>query len=150
MAAPIDAESDRPSVELSRSRWTAWVMLAVARPVGGWLLREIHRTIGLDSPRLWELLRTDRVFDLAMLDFTLTAGLGGPGPDRAGGLEGLAALGRPPGLLRDADAGDHPLPPARPVPETSELTGVGPAALGANPADATVDPRDNLENIESV
>ena len=59
--------------ELSRHPATAWVMLAIAAPVGGWLLFEIHRTIGLDSPRLWELLRTDRVFDLAMLDFTLTA-----------------------------------------------------------------------------
>ena len=58
---------------MSRHPATAWVMLAVAAPVGVWLLFEIHRTIGLDSPHLWELLRTDRVFDLAMLDFTLTA-----------------------------------------------------------------------------
>jgi hypothetical protein len=49
-------------------------MLAIAGPLGGWLLFEIHRTIGLSSPRLWELLRTDRVFDIAMLDFFLTAG----------------------------------------------------------------------------
>ena len=49
-------------------------MLAIAAPVGGWLLYEIHRTIGLSSPRLWELLRTDRVFDVAMLDFFLTSG----------------------------------------------------------------------------
>ncbi len=63
-----------PRPELSRHPATAWAMLAVALPVGGWLLREIHRTIGLGSPRLWELLRTDRVFDVAMLDFTLTAG----------------------------------------------------------------------------
>jgi hypothetical protein len=66
--------SPAPKLELSRRPATAWVMLAIALPVGGWLLREIHRTIGLDSPHLWELLRTDRVFDLAMLDFTLTAG----------------------------------------------------------------------------
>jgi len=65
-------EPRRP--ELSRHPATAWAMLAVAAPLGGWLLYEIHRTIGLSSPRLWELLRTDRVFDLAMLDFTLTAG----------------------------------------------------------------------------
>ena len=66
-----DAPSSRP--DLSRHPATAWVMLAIAVPVGGWLLWEIHRTIGLGSPRLWELLRTDRVFDLAMLDFVLTA-----------------------------------------------------------------------------
>ena len=59
--------------ELSRHPATAWVMLAIAAPIGGWLLFEIHRTIGLDSPHLWDLLRADRVFDLAMLDFTLTA-----------------------------------------------------------------------------
>ena len=35
---------------------------------------EIHRTIGLNAPRFWELLRTDRVFDVAMLDFFLTSG----------------------------------------------------------------------------
>ena len=58
----------------SRHPATAWVMLAIAGPLGGWLLFEIRRTIGLSSPHLWELLRTDRVFDLAMLDFTLTAG----------------------------------------------------------------------------
>jgi hypothetical protein len=49
-------------------------MLAIAVPLGGWLLFEIQQTIGLGSPRLWELLRTDRVFDLAMLDFFPTAG----------------------------------------------------------------------------
>ena len=58
----------------SRSRLTAGVMLAISVPLGGWLLREIHRTIGLDAPHFWDLLRTDRVFDLAMLDFALTAG----------------------------------------------------------------------------
>ncbi len=41
---------------------------------GSWLVWEIHRTIGLNAPRFWELLRDDRVFDLAMLDFFLTAG----------------------------------------------------------------------------
>ncbi len=64
----------KPRTALSRHPATALVMLALALPVGGWLLWEIHRTIGLESPRLWELLRTDRVFDLAMLDFALTAG----------------------------------------------------------------------------
>ncbi len=66
---------DPPNVihGLSRDPRTAWVLLALFVPLGAWLTWEIHRTIGLDSPRLWELLRTDRVFDLAMLDFTLTA-----------------------------------------------------------------------------
>ena len=73
MSKPEMPESSASRVELSRHPLTAWAMLAVAAPVGGWLLYEIHRTIGLGSPRLWELLRTDRVFDLAMLDFTLTA-----------------------------------------------------------------------------
>ena len=59
--------------EWSRHPLTAWLILGVALPVGGWLMWEIHHTIGLDSPRLWELLRTDRVFDVAMLDFALTA-----------------------------------------------------------------------------
>ncbi len=49
-------------------------LLVLALVPGGWLLWEIHRTIGLDAPRFWELLREDRVFDLAMLDFFLTAG----------------------------------------------------------------------------
>jgi hypothetical protein len=66
--------STAPKLELSRHPTTAWVMLAIALPVGGWLLWEIHRTIGLGSHHLWELLRTDRVLDVAMLDFTLTAG----------------------------------------------------------------------------
>lgn len=64
-------ERERPS--LSRSKPFAWGMLAVIVTVGGWLVYEIQRTIGLSSPRLWELLREDRVFDLAMLDFVLTA-----------------------------------------------------------------------------
>ena len=68
---PRTADTPRPS--MSRHPLTAWIMLAIAAPVGGWLLFEIHRTIGLDSPRLWELLRTDRVFDVAMLDFFLTS-----------------------------------------------------------------------------
>lgn len=59
--------------ELSRSRAVGWGLLAVFVPLGGWLAWEIHRTIGLDAPRFWELLRQDRVFDLAMLDFFLTA-----------------------------------------------------------------------------
>ncbi len=67
-------EPTTPRTDPSRQPATAWIILAIALPVGGWLAREIERTIGLSSPRLWELLRTDRVFDLAMLDFTLTAG----------------------------------------------------------------------------
>ena len=74
------AESTNPAV--LPTRWserpaTAWALLAVALPVGGWLLWEIQRTIGLNAPRFWELLRTDRVFDVAMLDFFLTAGWAG-------------------------------------------------------------------------
>lgn len=57
----------------SRSRLTAWAMLAAFVPLGGWLLWEIHRTIGLDAPHFWELLARDRVFDVAMLDFALTS-----------------------------------------------------------------------------
>ena len=59
---------------LSARPATGWVMLALAGSLGGWLVVEIRRTIGLDAPRFWELLRDDRVFDLAMLDFFLTAG----------------------------------------------------------------------------
>lgn len=73
MNVPNNADSSSQP-ELSRHPGTAWVMLAIAGPLGAWLLYEIQRTIGLSSPHLWELLRTDRVFDLAMLDFTLTAG----------------------------------------------------------------------------
>ena len=75
--------SAEPTAEsILPTRWserpaTAWALLAVALPVGGWLLWEIHRTIGLNAPRFWELLRTDRVFDVAMLDFFLTAGWAG-------------------------------------------------------------------------
>lgn len=58
---------------LSHRRATAWGLLAAFLPAGAWLLWEIERTIGLRRPHLWELLRTDRVFDLAMLDFALTA-----------------------------------------------------------------------------
>ena len=65
---------DQPEASIpSRHPATAWLMLAVAVPLGGWLVYEIQRTIGLNDPHLWELLRTDRVFDLAMLDFILTA-----------------------------------------------------------------------------
>jgi hypothetical protein len=71
---PTDqSASPTTGLPLSRHPGTAWVMLAIAVPLGGWLLYEIQRTIGLESPRLWELLRTDRVFDVAMLDFMLTA-----------------------------------------------------------------------------
>ena len=51
-----------------------WMLLGAAIPVGGWLVWEIRRTIGLGAPRFWELLRAERVFDLAMLDFFLTSG----------------------------------------------------------------------------
>ncbi len=57
----------------SRDPRIAWALLAVALPLGGWLVWEIHRTIGLEAPHFWELLRIDRVFDLAMLDLFLTA-----------------------------------------------------------------------------
>ena len=60
--------------QLSREPATGLVLLVVAATLGGWLLREIHTTIGLSNPRFWELLKGDRVFDLAMLDFFLTAG----------------------------------------------------------------------------
>lgn len=68
-----DQASPARTGEPSRSRVTGWALLAVFVPVGGWLLWEIHRTVGLTSPRLWELLREDRVFAFAMLDFFLTA-----------------------------------------------------------------------------
>ena len=68
-------DSSPPEVSgLSRDPRTGLVLLAVALAVGGPLLREIHRTIGLGAPRFWTLLRDDRVFDVAMLDFALTAG----------------------------------------------------------------------------
>lgn len=75
-------ELDSSNAPVATTRWseqpiTAWLILIVALPVGGWLLWEIHRTIGLNAPRFWELLRTERVFDVAMLDFFLTAGWAG-------------------------------------------------------------------------
>lgn len=66
--------SDRTRPLVSFSHVTGWVLLLLFAPLAGWLLYEIQRTIGLSNPRLWELLRADRVFDLAMLDFVLTAG----------------------------------------------------------------------------
>lgn len=57
----------------SRDKRVAALMLFVVLTLGGWLVVEIERTIGLSRPHLWELLKTDRVFDLAMLDFMLTA-----------------------------------------------------------------------------
>ena len=62
-----------PDVELSRRPATGWILLGVAVIPGAWLMWEIERTIGLSDPHLWRLLRDDRVFDLAMLDFVLTA-----------------------------------------------------------------------------
>lgn len=61
--------SERPAV--------AWILLGLALPIGGWLFWEIHRTIGLGAPRFGQLLASDRVFDVAMLDFFLTAGWAG-------------------------------------------------------------------------
>jgi len=72
MKPPTTPPGPRPRP--SRSPVTAWAMIAAFVPLGGWLVREIRRTIGLDAPHFWVLLRTDRVFDLAMLDFALTAG----------------------------------------------------------------------------
>ncbi len=63
-----------PSRPLSTDPRTAWVIVFLLLSLGGWLLWEIHRTIGLNAPHFWELLRNDRVFDLAMLDFFVTAG----------------------------------------------------------------------------
>ncbi|MEW4569629.1 hypothetical protein AB1L88_17325 [Tautonia sp. JC769] len=60
-------------VEPSRKTITGWLLLIGFAPLGLWLLWEIQRTVGLDSPRLWELLREDRVFAFAMLDFFGTA-----------------------------------------------------------------------------
>jgi hypothetical protein len=71
---PMNADETSPRPLVSFSRATGWVLLVLFVPPAAWLLYEIERTIGLSSPRLWELLRTDRVFDLAMLDFFLTAG----------------------------------------------------------------------------
>lgn len=67
----LPATSEAPG--LSRDPRTGVVLLAVAIGIGSWLLLEIHRTIGLGAPRFWTLLREDRVFDIAMLDFILTA-----------------------------------------------------------------------------
>ena len=60
--------------QLSSDPRVAWIILCLVVPLGGWLLWEINRTIGLEAPHLWELLKNDRVFDLAMLDFFVTAG----------------------------------------------------------------------------
>lgn len=70
--APTPAPTTRPLVSFSKA--TGWVLLVLFVPLGGWLVHEIQATIGLSNPRLWVLLKTDRVFDLAMLDFFLTAG----------------------------------------------------------------------------
>lgn len=72
---PTDRDAvPRSAVEWSRSPATAWVLLAIALPLGGWLAWEVERTIGLSEPHFWNLLRNDRLFGLAMLDFFLTAG----------------------------------------------------------------------------
>ncbi len=64
---------ESPPRELSRNPLVGWAMLAIALPLGGWLIWEIQRTIGLGAPRFWELLGREPVFDVAMLDFMLTA-----------------------------------------------------------------------------
>jgi len=69
-----DASSTSSRPPLSADPRLAWTLLLLALIPGAWLVWEIQRTIGLDSPRFWELLKGDRVFDLAMLDFFLTAG----------------------------------------------------------------------------
>ena len=66
-------ESAAKAEEPSRRRVTGWALLAAFGPVGLWLLWEIQRTEGIGSTRLWDLLREDRVFDFAMLDFFGTA-----------------------------------------------------------------------------
>ncbi len=73
-AQPTESSQVPPAKELNRDPRTALVLLAIAVPVGGWLLWEIQTTIGLSSPRFWELLKGERVFDVAILDFFLTAG----------------------------------------------------------------------------
>ena len=65
--------ADRAGSTLSRDpRFGVFLLLAAGIP-GAWLVWEVQRTIGLSAPRFWELLAHDRVFDLAMLDFALTA-----------------------------------------------------------------------------
>lgn len=63
--------ADRP--HLSRDPRLGWAILILAGLPGAWLAWEVQRTIGLSAPRFWELLAHDRVFDLVMLDFGLTA-----------------------------------------------------------------------------
>ncbi len=79
LAPDAGSKTEPPAgpIELSRHPVTAYVFLAIFIPVGGWLVWEIERTIGLSSPRFWELLKGDRVFDFAMLDFFITAGWAG-------------------------------------------------------------------------
>ncbi len=67
------AETQSPR-QLSHEPIVGWILLAIAVPLGSWLIWEIHRTIGLSDPHFWDLLKNDRVFDVAMLDFCLTAG----------------------------------------------------------------------------
>ena len=75
-------DEERGEGPILATRWsdhpaTGWVLIGLAVPTGGWLIWEIQRTIGLNAPRFWELLRAERVFDVAMLDFFLTAGWAG-------------------------------------------------------------------------
>lgn len=63
-----------PGRRWSRDPITGGILLALALIPGAYFTWRIHVTTGLGAPRLWELLRDEPVFDLAMLDFALTAG----------------------------------------------------------------------------
>jgi hypothetical protein len=68
MTAPDDA----PRLSSRDPRLGCAILLLALAP-GAWFAWRIHRTIGLGAPHFWELLRDDPLFDLAMLDFFLTA-----------------------------------------------------------------------------
>lgn len=67
------ARNEPNPVEPSRKSVMGWLLLAGFAPLGIWILWEIQRTAGLASDHLWELLRNDRTFAFAMLDFFGTA-----------------------------------------------------------------------------
>lgn len=70
----MSAPEISPPRELSRDPNVGWILLVLLLPLGSWLIWDIHRTIGLSDPHFWDLLKHDRIFDVAMLDFVLTAG----------------------------------------------------------------------------
>lgn len=74
IAEPPSRSGPPEPPEPSRRRATGWIMLILFAPPAAWLLWEIGRVEGFDSGRLWQLLREDRTFAFAMLDFFLTAG----------------------------------------------------------------------------